>query len=152
MTKEKSLVLIKPDVVCKNKIGDALKHFQKKDLKIVALKMVKLQEEDIDEFYGVHKNKDFFKELKRFMLTAPCLACVIEGKDAISRIRKIIGHRVPTQALKKSIRYKLGSDGRRNAVHGSDSLEASEREIAYFFKKHEILNYDETDWLNSLSG
>ncbi|MFH1612558.1 MAG: nucleoside-diphosphate kinase [bacterium] len=152
MTKEKSLVLIKPDVVCKNKIGELLKYFEKKDLKIIALKMIKLQEKDVDKFYEMHKDKDFFIELKKFMLTAPCIACVIEGENAISKIRKIIGHRIPQQALKNTIRYKLGSDGRRNAIHGSDSLEASKKEIACFFKEKEILNYNENDWLNSQPG
>jgi nucleoside-diphosphate kinase len=150
--KERSLILIKPDAVCQGKIGEVLREFEKNGLKIVALKMVKLSEKDIDEFYAPHRNSYFFPGLKEFMLTAPCVVGIVEGEDAVAKGRKIIGARVPQEADPNSIRGRWGSDGRRNIVHGSDSLSTSQREILCFFEEKEIFNYHPQDWLKSQPG
>ena len=149
---ERTLVLIKPDGVCKRFIGEVLRRIEKQGCKIVALKMIKPEQKKIEEFYEPHKDKSFFPGLVTFMLTASCVAMVAEGKNAIEKMRELIGHRVPAEAVKGSIRGDFGSDGRRNIVHGSDSLDSAKREIDCFFSPREIFSYDGDDWLNSEPG
>ncbi len=149
---ERTLVLIKPDGVCKKLIGEIIKRVEKEGFKIVALKMVKPDREKIEKFYEPHKGKNFFPGLVKFMLTAPSVAFVVEGEGVIKRVREIIGERVPQQASPGSIRADFGSDGRRNVVHGSDSPSSSEREISCFFSPEEIFSYNENDWLDSEPG
>lgn len=149
---EKSLILIKPDAVCKKVMGEIISQFERENLKIVALKMIFLDKEKAEGFYKVHKGKYFFDELIRFMNTAPSCAMVIEGENAVLKSREIIGARIPNEAKQGTIRQKFGSDGRRNIVHASDSLENAEIEINFFFTKKEIYSYNEIDWLNSTPG
>jgi len=144
--------LIKPDGVCKRLIGEILRRIESEGFKIVALKMIRPEQEKIEEFYEPHKGKPFFSGLVKFMLTAPCVVMVVEGKNAVRRVRELIGDRVPAEATKGSIRGDFGSDGKRNVVHGSDSLDSARREISCFFSSKEIFFYDENDWLNSEPG
>lgn len=149
---ERSLVIIKPDGICKKLIGEVIKKFEDEGFKIRAMKMLQLTKEKAEEFYQVHRDKYFFSGLIKFMLTAPSIVMVVEGENAIKRIRDIIGARVPSEAEKGTIRRNFGADGRRNIVHGSDSLETAEFEINCFFKPEEIYQYNEEDWLNSEPG
>jgi len=149
---ERTLILIKPDGVCKSLIGEVIKRIEQNGFKIVALKMIKPEKKKIEEFYEPHKGKPFFPGLVEFMLTAPCVVMVAEGKNVIRRVRELIGERVPGEARKGSIRGDFGSDGRRNIVHGSDSLESAKREISCFFPEEEIFFYTGRDWLNSEPG
>jgi len=144
--------LIKPDGVCKRLIGEILRRIESEGFKIVALKMIRPEQEKIEEFYEPHKGKPFFSGLVKFMLTAPCVVMVVEGENAVRRVRELIGDRVPAEATKGSIRGDFGSDGKRNVVHGSDSLDSARREISCFFSSKEIFFYDENDWLNSEPG
>lgn len=146
---EKSLILIKPDAVCKKLIGETIKYFEKNNLKIVALKMFFFNEEQAKNFYKVHKDKHFFDGLVAFMITAPCIAMVVEGKNAIFKCREIIGARSPKEAIVGTIRKDLASDGRRNIVHASDSKETASYEINFFFSEKEIYKYSKKNWLNS---
>ncbi|MCD6407172.1 nucleoside-diphosphate kinase [Candidatus Aerophobetes bacterium] len=150
--RERTLVLIKPDGVCKRLIGEIIKRIEENGFKIVGLKMVRARRQEIEKFYEPHKDKPFFPGLVDFMLTAPCVAMVVEGKNVVKKIRELIGERVPSEAKKGSIRGDFGSDGRRNVIHGSDSSSSAEREINCFFSNEEIFSYEEEDWLNSEPG
>lgn len=149
---QRTLVLIKPDGVCKRLVGEIIRRIEGKGFKIVGLKMFKPDQKKLGEFYEPHQGKHFFPGLVEFMLTSPSVALVVEGKDVVNGIRELIGHRVPAEAVEGSIRGDFGSDGRRNIVHGSDSLESARREIECFFSPHEIFSYGEDDWLNSEPG
>ena len=149
---ERSLVIIKPDGVCKKMVGEIIKRFENEGFKIRAMKMIQLTREKAEEFYQVHRNKAFFPGLIKFMLTAPSVVMVVEGENAIKRIRDMIGARVPSEAEPGTVRKDFGTDGRRNIVHGSDSLETAEFEINCLFRPEEIFQYNEEDWLNSEPG
>ncbi|MCD6257624.1 nucleoside-diphosphate kinase [Candidatus Aerophobetes bacterium] len=149
---ERTLVLIKPDGVCKSLVGEIIKRIEKEGFKIVALKMVRPDRKKVEEFYEPHRGKSFFPGLVDFMLTAPSVAMVVEGENVIRKVRELIGERVPVEASPGTIRGDFGSDGRRNIVHGSDSVESASREIRCFFSSHEIFSYSEKDWLNSEPG
>jgi len=149
---ERTLVVIKPDGVCRKVIGEIIRKFEVEGFRICALKMLHLTREKVEEFYQVHKNSHFFPGLIKFMLTAPCVIMVVEGENAITRVRDLIGARVPSEAKEGTIRREFGADGRRNIVHGSDSRETAEFEINCFFSPDEIFSYKEEDWLNSEPG
>ena len=149
---ERTLVLIKPDGVCKRLIGEVIRKIELEGFKIVALKMIQFTEKKAREFYRSHKGKHFFQGLIDFMLTAPSVALIVEGEGVVKKIREIIGERKPEDASPETIRGKYASDGRRNIVHGSDSPFSAEQEIRCLFNLEEIYSYDETDWLNSEPG
>jgi nucleoside-diphosphate kinase len=149
---ERTLVLIKPDGVCKALIGEIIQTIEKEGFKIVGLKMIRLNEETAEEFYRPHQGKDFFPGLIDFMLTAPSVALVAEGQGAVKRIREIIGERKPQDAGAETIRGRYASDGRRNIVHGSDSVRSAEREIDCLFQREEFFSYQPQDWLESEPG
>jgi nucleoside-diphosphate kinase len=136
---EKSLSIIKPDGVSKGVIGEVIRRFEKEKLKIIALKMVKLSKKEAQEFYYVHKDKEFFESLTDFMSSGPIVVMVLEGDDAINRIRKIMGETDPKRAELGSIRREYADNIERNIVHGSDSKESAEFEIGYFFNRLEIV-------------
>lgn len=149
---ERTLVLIKPDGVCKALVGKVLQEIEGQGFKIVALKMIRLEEKKAKEFYHPHKGKHFFPGLIKFMLAAPSIALVVEGKGVVKKIRKIIGERIPEEAAPETIRGQYASDGRRNIIHGSDSPISVEREIECLFHPEEIYSYKKKDWLESEPG
>jgi len=149
---ERTLLLIKPDGVCKCLIGEIIRKVEKEGFKVVGLKMLQLDTAKAKEFYQPHRGKHFFPGLIQFMLTAPSVALVAQGKQVIKRMREIIGDRVPQNADPQSIRGLFGSDGRRNVVHASDSVDSAKREIRCFFEPKEIYSYDEDNWLRSEPG
>ncbi len=135
---EKTLSIIKPDAVGCNEIGAILSKFEESGLAVVACKMIHLSEEQAGEFYSIHKERSFFKELVDFMTSGPVLVQVLEGENAVEKNREVMGATDPSKARKGTIRYEFAKSIGENAVHGSDSLENAEREIAFFFKKNEI--------------
>jgi nucleoside-diphosphate kinase len=141
MAVERTLVIVKPDAVGKNAVGDIVRIFQENGLKLVAIKMVKLTKEQAKKFYIVHKDKPFYEELTDFMSSGPCVPMVLEGENAIEKVRKIIGATDPAKAEEGTIRKKYGSDVGRNAVHASDSKESANYEIPFFFSEMEIQTY-----------
>lgn len=143
---EKTLVIIKPDGLCKRLVGKVLSRFEEAGFKIVGLKMLKLTEKIYDEFYVSHKGKFFYEPYKEFMLSAPIIPCVLEGKNVINEVRKIIGNTDSKKAQIGTIRNLYGLNDRRNIIHASDSLETSEYEINYFFKEHEIYSFNDDNW------
>jgi len=135
---ERTLVIIKPDGVKKNLIGEVIRRFEKAGLIVSALKMVHLTTNNAQNFYIVHKDKAFYKSLADFMSSAPCVPMVIEGVDAIRKVREIMGATDPKKAEKGTIRREFASDIEKNIVHGSDSRESADREIPFFFSEMEI--------------
>ena len=130
---QRTLSIIKPDGVAKNVIGEVLSRFEQKGLRICALRMLKLSKEDAERFYIVHKERPFYGSLTDFMSEGPIVALVLEGDNAISRVREIMGATNPKEAAQGTIRRDFASDIERNIVHGSDSEKSAEYEIPFFF-------------------
>lgn len=135
---EQTLSIIKPDAVGKNVIGKIIDKFESKGLKIKAMKMVQLSEKEVEEFYSVHKEKPFFKDLVEYITSGPVVAMVLEGKDAVIENRVIMGATNPKDAAPGTIRREFAESIEANAVHGSDSHENAQKEIAFFFGRREI--------------
>ncbi|KXS54171.1 nucleoside-diphosphate kinase [Marinobacter persicus] len=138
MANERTLSIIKPDAVAKNVIGEILSRFEKADLNIVAAKMMHLTQEQAEGFYAEHKERPFFNDLVAFMTSGPVVVQVLEGEGAILKNRDLMGATNPKEAEAGTIRADFASTIDANAVHGSDSAESAEREIAYFFNDSEI--------------
>ena len=135
---ERTLSIIKPDAVSKNVIGEIYNRFERAGLKIVAAKMVQLDEDSAGGFYAEHQGKGFFDDLIQFMTSGPVVVQVLEGADAIMLNRKLMGATNPAEAESGTIRSDFASSIDANAVHGSDSQESAKREIEYFFRNDEI--------------
>jgi nucleoside-diphosphate kinase len=136
---QRTLSIVKPDAVAKGATGEILSRFEKAGLRILALKKLRLSEEQARGFYAVHKARPFYKDLVAFMTSGPIVVSVLEGKDAIAKNRELMGPTDSTQAAKGTIRGDFGTDIERNAVHGSDAEGTARVEIAYFFNATEIL-------------
>jgi nucleoside-diphosphate kinase len=135
---ERTLVLIKPDGVRRNLIGKILMRFEEEDLRIIVLKMVWLSERDAGRFYEVHKDRPFYPSLCRYMSSGPIVAVALEGRDAVVRVRTIMGATDPKKAEPGTIRAQYGESIEANTVHGSDSPESAERELRFFFSEREL--------------
>jgi nucleoside-diphosphate kinase len=133
MAAERTISIIKPDAVAKNVIGDIYNRFEKAGLKIVAAQMKQLTREEAEGFYAVHKERPFFNDLVSFMISGPVMIQVLEGEDAISRNRALMGATNPAEAEAGTIRADHAVSIDENAVHGSDAPETAATEIAYFF-------------------
>lgn len=143
MTIEQTLSIIKPDAVGRNQIGDIYSRFEKNGLRIVAAKMMQLSRAQAEEFYAVHKDRPFFSELVEFMASGPVMVQVLEGENAVAKNRELMGATMPKNAEPGTIRRDLAydpdnEDSANNAVHGSDSPENAQAEIAQFFTPAEL--------------
>lgn len=138
MAIERTLSIIKPDAVAKNVIGEIISRFEKDGLKVVAAKMVHLSSEQAQGFYAEHKGRPFFNDLVAFMTSGPVVVQVLEGENAISRNRELMGATNPQEAEAGTIRADFAETIDANAVHGSDSPASAQREIAYFFSDGEV--------------
>jgi len=130
---ERTLSIIKPDAVAKNVIGKIYSRFEDAGFKIVAAKMLHLDEVNAGGFYAVHRDRPFFKDLISFMTSGPVIVQVLEGENAVAKHREIMGATNPQEAAPGTIRADFAETLDENAVHGSDSLENATIEIAYFF-------------------
>ncbi|WP_300366144.1 nucleoside-diphosphate kinase [Hydrogenimonas sp.] len=135
---ERTLSIIKPDAVKKNVIGKIVDRFESNGLRIAAMKKVQLSEQDAGEFYAVHKERPFFGELVEFMTSGPVVVMVLEGDNAVAKNRELMGATNPQEAAPGTIRADFAESIDANAVHGSDSLENAQKEIAFFFAQREI--------------
>lgn len=135
---ERTLSLIKPDGVEKGLIGEVIKRFENSGLKIVALKKLHLSKNQAEGFYAVHKERPFFGSLVEFMTSGPIVAMVLEGENAITRNRDIMGATNKDEAAEGTIRKDFATDIEKNVVHGSDAPETAVTEISYFFNSFEI--------------
>lgn len=138
---EQTVVLIKPDALQRGLTGEIIHRFDRKGLKLVGIKMLKLTDEIIDEWYAHHKDKSFFPTLKNFMEWTPIVAMVWEGLDAIATVRKIVGTTKGREAEAGSIRGDFGMSGSQNLIHASDSAEAAQKEKTLIFSDDEIFDY-----------
>jgi nucleoside-diphosphate kinase len=135
---ERTLSIVKPDGVKKGLIGEVIKRFEKNGLKVIGLKMVKMSTREAEGFYEVHREKSFFKSLTRFMSSGPAVVMVLEGDNAIQRLRNLMGATDPQEAAEGTLRRQFGSNIERNVVHGSDAPNTAAFEIGYFFHDLEI--------------
>ena len=138
MAIERTLSILKPDSVSADHIGEICARFEKSGLKIVAMKMLRLTRERAGQFYDVHRDRPFFPDLVRFMTSGPVLVQVLEGEDAISWNREIMGATDPAKAAPGTVRADFAASIEENAVHGSDGIDTARTEIAFFFDDEEI--------------
>jgi len=149
MKKQKTFVMIKPDAVQRGLVGEIIKRFEKKGLKIVAMKLVSVSKELAEKHYAIHKGKPFFKPTVEYIISSPVVAMVIEGYNAINMVRNMMGATDPLKADMGTIRGDFGEFIGRNIVHGSDGEDTAKFEINLWFSKKEITNYKriDEDWL-----
>ena len=133
MAIERTLSIIKPDAVAKNVIGEIYSRFEKGGLKIVASRMIHLSRAEAEAFYGVHRERPFFKDLVDFMISVPVMVQVLEGENAIVKNRDLMGATDPKKAAPGTIRADFADSIDANAVHGSDGPDTARQEIAFFF-------------------
>lgn len=138
MAVERTLTIIKPDAVARGVAGQIISRFEQAGLTILAAKLVQLTAEQSGGFYIVHKDRPFYRSLCAFMTQGPCLPMVLEGEDAIARLRELMGATDPAKAAPGTIRKDFASSIEANAVHGSDSPASAAFEIPYFFGALEI--------------
>jgi len=136
---ERSLVLIKPDAMRRGLAGTIISRLERRGLRLVALKMLHMDKSLAQRHYAVHQGKAFFDDLVEFITSAPIIAAVFEGENAIEAIRQTMGATDPLKATPGSIRGDFGLDIQCNLVHGSDSAESAEKEISLFFSPQELL-------------
>jgi nucleoside-diphosphate kinase len=140
MAVERTLSIVKPDAVVKNVIGEIYSRFEKAGLKIIAAKMLHLSREQAEGFYAVHRERPFFSDLVKFMISGPIMVQVLEGENAIQMNRELMGATNPQHAAPGTIRADFADNVESNAVHGSDAPETAEVEINYFFNPAEIFS------------
>jgi nucleoside-diphosphate kinase len=139
MSVQRTLSIIKPDAVKKNVIGEIISRFESNGLKLVAAKLIHLNDELASGFYAEHEGRPFFEDLKKFMTSGPVFVQVLEGENAISLNRELMGNTDPKQAAPGTIRADYANSIDANAVHGSDSPESAVREINYFFPEDNLV-------------
>ena len=140
MALEQTLSIIKPDGVRRNLVGKILGRFEENNLRIVTTKMVHMTMLEAEGFYAVHRERPFFIELTQFMSSSPVVVSILEGENAVSHHREIMGATNPAEAAEGTIRSNYAESLGENTVHGSDSLENAAVEIAYFFSQTERVN------------
>jgi len=142
---EKTFLMVKPDGVQRNLVGNIVNRFENKGFKLVAGKLMIVTKELAEEHYGEHKDKPFFEELVDFITSGPVFAMVWEGENVIATARSMMGETNPQDADAGTIRGDYGLTVGKNVIHGSDSEESAEREINLFFKENELISYEKQD-------
>ncbi|MER3126303.1 nucleoside-diphosphate kinase [Bacillus pumilus] len=141
---DKTFLMVKPDGVERQLIGEIVSRFEKKGLQLVGAKLMSIPKEVAETHYGEHKEKPFFGELADFITSGPVFAMIWQGEQVVDVTRQMIGKTNPKEALPGTIRGDYGLTVGKNIIHGSDSLESAEREINLFFKQEELTNWDQT--------
>ncbi len=142
---EKTLIIIKPDAVQRNLVGEMINRFERKGLKIIGMKMMTVKESQIEEHYAHIKDKPFFPGIKSYIMACPVIVIALEGINAVSAIRLIVGPTKGHEADAGSIRGDYSMSGQSNLVHASDSVENGKAEIARFFEESELFAYKKID-------
>ena len=142
---ERTVVLVKPDGVQRGLVGEIIHRFERKGLHLIALKMVSMKDETLDEWYVHHKDKSFFGDLKGYMMSYPVVAMLWEGSDAATTVRTMIGITKAREAAPGTIRGDFAMSQQYNLIHASESAEAAEKEQSLIFKDSEIFAWDKTD-------
>lgn len=144
MASERTLILVKPDGVQRKLIGTIVSRIENKGLTIIAMKMMNVTPEASRQHYAEHVEKPFYPELESFITSAPVVAMIVEGPEAVSVMRTIIGATNGREAAPGTIRGDYGCSRQMNMIHGSDSVESANREIAIYFTDNEICSYEVT--------
>lgn len=144
---ERTFVMLKPDAMQRALAGEILGRLERKGLKPVAMKLMRIPRELAERHYGEHKGKSFFAPLIEYITSGPVLVMVWEGENAVASVRTMMGKTNPQDALPGTIRGDLGQQTGRNLVHGSDSVESAKREIQLFFNDYEVV-----DWRRSVDS
>jgi len=140
---ERTLVLIKPDAIQRDLVGELIQRFERKSLKLIGIKMMALSDDLLDEHYSHLVGRDFFAEIKTFMRSTPIIACCWEGVDCVNTVRAMCGITKAREAAPGTIRGDLAMSVQANLVHASDSLETAEVEVARFFNANELFAYED---------
>ena len=150
MEKQRTFVMIKPDAVQRGLVGDIISRFERKGIKLVAMKLASVSRELAEKHYGIHKGKPFFEPTVEYITSSPVVAMILEGNNAIEMVRGMMGATDPQKADMGTIRGDLGQFIGRNIVHGSDGPDTAEFEMNLWFKPEEIANYTRIDeeWLS----
>jgi len=130
---ERTLIIVKPDAVKRKLAGKILSFIEENDLRILGMRMMTLSEEDAGAFYAVHREKGFYENLVSYMTSGKCVPAVVEGEDAIDRVRGLCGNTDPSKAEKGSIRANYGLSITMNSIHASDSPATAREEVGFFF-------------------
>ena len=144
MAMERTYLMVKPDGVQRGLCGEILSRFEKKGLKIVAVKLMVIPRETAEKHYGEHKGKPFFPSLIKYITSGPVFAMVLEGEDAVAVCRNLMGKTKPIESAPGTIRGDYAMVTGCNIIHGSDSPESAEREISIFFRPEELVTYERT--------
>ena len=149
MSKEQTFVMIKPDGVQRGLVGNIISRFEQKGIKLVAMKLVSVSKDLAEKHYGVHKGKPFFEPTVKYITSSPVVAMVLEGENAITIVRNLMGKTSPVDASPGTIRGDFGQFIGRNIVHGSDGPDTAAFEINLWFTKDELTSYNRIDevWL-----
>ncbi|MFG6148691.1 nucleoside-diphosphate kinase [Halobacillus sp. B23F22_1] len=142
---EKTFLMIKPDGVQRNLVGEVTSKFENKGFKLAGAKLMKIDRALAEEHYGEHKGKPFFEELVDFITSGPVFAMIWEGENVILTARKMMGATNPQEASPGTVRGDYGLTVGKNVIHGSDSKESAQREIGLFFKEIEHIDYNKDD-------
>jgi nucleoside-diphosphate kinase len=137
---ERTLSIIKPDGVSRGLIGEVIKRLEKNHIKVIAIKMIQMNQKQAQGFYAVHKDRPFFNSLTAFMTSGPVVVMVLEGNNVISKYRDLMGATNYKEAAEGTIRKDFATDIEKNVVHGSDAPETAAFEIGYFFNSFEIMS------------
>lgn len=150
MVKERTFVMLKPDAVQRGLIGEIIRRFERKGIKVVAMKFVSVSRDLAEKHYAVHKGKSFFEPTVKYITSSSVVAMVLEGNNVIEMVRHMMGKTDPQKAEMGTIRGDFGQFIGRNLVHGSDSVETAEFEINLWFKPGEIVSYKRIDdaWMS----
>ncbi len=138
---ERTLAYLKPNAIQRTLVGEIISMIEAKGLKIVAMKLLLMGRDQAEELYREHADKDFFDGLMKFVVSGPVVLMVLEGDNAVRRLRQLTGSTDPQEAAPGTIRGRFGVTARRNLIHASDSVESAAREIGIFFKKEELIDY-----------
>ena len=141
---ERTFIMIKPDGVQRNLVGEIVSRFEAKGFTLVGMKLMQVSRELAEQHYGVHKEKPFFGSLVDFLMTAPVVAMVWKGDGVVASARKLIGATNPLTAEPGTIRGDFGISIERNIIHGSDAVETAQSEIALWFKEEELVSWEAT--------
>lgn len=139
---ERTFVIIKPDAVQRGLIGEITSRLEKRGLRLIAAKFIRVGRELAEEHYAIHIGKSFYEGLVNYIISAPVMAMVWEGENAIAAVRQTMGKTNPLEAAPGTIRHDFALGVSRNLTHASDSLESSDKEIALWFKPEELLGWD----------
>ncbi|MEM3433345.1 MAG: nucleoside-diphosphate kinase [Candidatus Methanomethyliaceae archaeon] len=142
---ERTFVMIKPDAVVRGLVGEVISRLERKGLKIVGMRMIKMSEEEASSLYSVHKGKPFYGDLINFIRSAPVVVMAIEGESAVSVVRRLIGPTDSKEAPPGTVRGDFSCSKSMNVIHASDSLDNAQRELSIFFKDSEVLRYSRLD-------